>query len=182
MSKHNPDLSRTRLQAPSRALLRVAQRFSLEFPILDAGCGFGRNAVALAELGFTVICAERDIGRLDALMKVAPTDNLAGALLPVRTELGSAAWPFARACFSAIVFVHYLDTLLLPSAHHSLAPGGFLYLETVGGQGGNHLELPEAGELHSLLSPLFRLETYEEQPVGPAVANKCAVKLMARKC
>ena len=127
MSKHNPDLSRTRLQAPSRALLRVAQRFSLEFPILDAGCGFGRNAVALAELGFTVICAERDIGRLDALMKVAPTDNLAGALLPVRTELGSAAWPFARACFSAIVFVHYLDTLL-PSVRPSLAGSRWFFV------------------------------------------------------
>ena len=182
MPKHKPGLSGTRLQAsPSRTLLRVAQNFCRKFPILDAGCGFGRNSVALAELGFTVICADHDLYRLDALMKLAPTDKLVGALFPVRIELSPATWPFAPACFSAVVFVHYLDMLLFPLVHHSLAPGGFLYLETVGGQGGNYLELPEAGELHSLLSPLFRLDAYEERPVGPAGCNKCAVRLNAKK-
>jgi len=121
------------------------------------------------------------MGRLDALRKFATTNKLGGALLPVHTEFGAAAWPFARACFSAIVFVHYLDAFLFPFVHHSLAPGGSLYLETVGGQGGNYLELPQAGDLHSMLSLLFVLDSYEERPVGPAVANKCAVKLLARK-
>jgi SAM-dependent methyltransferase len=182
MPKPKADLSRMRPQSPSRTLLRVARRFSREFPILDAGCGFGRNSVALAELGFTVICADHDLYRLDALMKLASTDKLEGALFPVRIELGPATWPFAPACFSAVVFVHYLDILLFPSVHHSLAPGGSLYLETVGGQGGNYLELPHAGEIQTMLSPLFRLDSYEERPVGPAVANKCVVKLLARKC
>jgi SAM-dependent methyltransferase len=182
MPKHKPDLS-TRLQAaPSRTLLRVAQNFSRKFPILDAGCGFGRNSVALAELGFTVICADHDLYRLNALVKLAPTDKLEGALFPVRIELGPATWPFASACFSAIVLVHYLDTLLFPFIHRSLAAGGFLYLETVGGQGGNYLELPQVGELYSTFSPFFSLETYEERPVGPAGTNKCAVKLLAKKC
>jgi hypothetical protein len=89
--------------------------------------------------------------------------------------------PFAPACFSAVVFVHYLDMLLFPLVHHSLAPGGSLYLETVGGQGGDYLELPHAGEIQTMLSPLFRLDAYEERPVGPAGCNKCAVRLTAKK-
>jgi len=171
----------SQFSSPSRALLRFAQSFSREFPVLDAGCGFGRNAVALAEQGLTVICAERDGKRLAELMRFAPTKRLCGALLPIRVELAPAMWPFAPACFSAVVFVHYLDTSLFPSAHSSLVPGGHLYLETAGGQGGNYLELPQAGKLHALLAPRFRFDHYEERPVGPAGSNKRAVRLSAQK-
>jgi SAM-dependent methyltransferase len=170
-----------RVQAPSRSLLRLANGFSRECPILDAGCGFGRNAIALAQLGFTVICAERDLRRLDVLMKAAASQKLRGCLFPVHTALGAARWPFASACFSVIVFVHYLDLLLFPSVHQSLMPDGYLYLETVGGQGGNYLELPETGELRTMFSPQFHLETYVERPVGPTGCNRCAVTLLAKK-
>jgi hypothetical protein len=47
---------------------------------------------------------------------------------------------------------------LFPWFHSSLVPGGHLYIETVGGQGENYLELPAAGELHQLLSPLFAFD------------------------
>src|SRR5437868_9476948 len=95
MPKHKPDLSRTRLQAPSRTLLRLAQTFSREFPFLDAGCGFGRNVGALADPGFTVVCADRGLSRLNISIKVTRADRLNGALFSVQTKLGAAIWPFS---------------------------------------------------------------------------------------
>jgi hypothetical protein len=78
--------------------------------------------------------------------------------------------------------VHYLDPLLFPWVHQSLVPDGFLYVETVGGQGGNYLELPEKGKLQSMLLPHFRLEAYQGRPVGAPGYNRCAVTLLAKKC
>jgi SAM-dependent methyltransferase len=167
--------------SPSRMLLRFARDFSREFPVLDAGCGFGRNAVALAHQALTVVCADRDGHRLDELMRLAATNKLVRALLPIRVQLAPSAWPFAPCSFSAVVFVHYLDALLFSSVHCSLIPGGRLYLETAGGQGGNYLELPKAGELYTLLSPRFQFDHYEERPVGPVNSNKRAVRLCALK-
>jgi 2-polyprenyl-3-methyl-5-hydroxy-6-metoxy-1,4-benzoquinol methylase len=42
-----------RITAPSRLLLRVGKTFSGD--VLDAGCGVGRNGIALAQLGLNVV-------------------------------------------------------------------------------------------------------------------------------
>src|SRR6185437_13345785 len=39
-------------------------------------------------------------------------------------------------CFGAIVAVHFLDVRLLEHFSRSLVPGGHLFIETFGGQGG----------------------------------------------
>jgi SAM-dependent methyltransferase len=170
-----------RVGSPSRLLVRIAQEFPKDMPVLDAGCGTGRNAVALSELGLHVVCADRDRDRLDKLIEfVRPADRV-GRLQPICAHLAATTWPFGPNCFSAVVCVHYLDVALLPSIHFSLAPGGRLYIETIGGQGMNYLELPLAGELFEMLSPRFQLQFYEERPVGPPTSNRCAVKLLAQK-
>jgi SAM-dependent methyltransferase len=170
-----------RITAPSRLLLRVGKKFSGELPVLDAGCGAGRNAIALAELGLKVVCADRDEKRLAELVGIQPADDWRGALLPICVDLEKETWPFGLRCFSTIVCVHYLDSALFPCFHSSLVSGGHLYIETLGGQGQNYLELPMAGALHELLSPLFVIEFYRERPVGPAATNRRAVNLLARK-
>jgi predicted RNA methylase len=43
-----------------------------EAPVLDAGCGYGRNAVALACRGISVVCVDQKKERLDALVLSAP--------------------------------------------------------------------------------------------------------------
>ena len=151
--------------------------------MLDAACGFGRNAIALAQREFTVVCAERDKSRIEALKRFAEINKLTfkGRLLPIRVELSRSEWPFVPSCFSAVVFVHHMDVLLFPSVHCSLIPGGHLYLETVGGQGSNYFELPAAGELHSLLCNQFRFDLYHERAVGPVAMGRRAVKLCAKK-
>src|SRR3954447_8397708 len=98
---------RARITAPSRLLLRVGKKFSGEFPVLDAGCGVGRNAIALAELGLNVVCADRDEKRLAKLVGIQPADDSRGALLPICVDLEKKTWPFGLRCFSTIVCVHY---------------------------------------------------------------------------
>ena len=64
---------------------------------------------------------------------------------------------------------------------YSLAPGGYLLLETVSGRGGNYLELPTAGAIRADLQNAFCFERYEERKVGPVDANSVAVKLLAKR-
>jgi SAM-dependent methyltransferase len=90
--------------SPSSTLLRFAQKFS-RVPVLDAGCGFGRNALALAQREFTVVCAERDKSRIEELMSFAKINKLAlkGGLLPIRVELAPSAWPFGPSFPKAMI-------------------------------------------------------------------------------
>jgi predicted RNA methylase len=43
--------------------------FSDNATVLDAPCGFGRNAIALAAQGLAVVSADKDCGRLDSLKR-----------------------------------------------------------------------------------------------------------------
>ena len=47
--------------------------------------------------------------------------------------------------------------------------------------GENYLELPQRGELRTVLEPAFDLAFYEEQPAGPSEERAVAVKLLARR-
>ena len=63
------------LGSPSKALIDVADELTSlsQYPVLDAGCGFGRNAVALASRGLSVVCVDQNLGRLHTLVRLAPT-------------------------------------------------------------------------------------------------------------
>ena len=101
--------------------------------------------------------------------------------MPVCTTLAADRWPFEPSCFSAVVCIHFLDLALLPLIHRSLCERGHLYIETIGGQGENHRELPPAGTLRRLLSPDFQFSFYEERRAGPDRFGKRAVKMLAQK-
>lgn len=167
--------------SPSRLLVQWAPKLSSGLPVLDAGCGVGRNAVALAGLGYKVICADRDFDRLRSLARVVSRKRIRASLFPVCVNLGHDEWPFGKSCFSAVVCVHFLDLKLLPLMCAGLCTGGYLFIETIGGHGSNHLQLPRAGELHRALEADFRFEFYEERRAGPEHFGKRAVKLLAQK-
>ena len=63
----------------------------------------------------------------------------------------------------------------------SLMPGGFLFIETYENRGGNYLELPKPWEFKTLLAPAFDFLYYAEKKAGPADANACTVRTLARK-
>jgi hypothetical protein len=63
----------------------------------------------------------------------------------------------------------------------SLREGGYLYVETFGGQGQNLRELPKAGQLRELLSEHVEFKYYKERKVGPAQVDSVAVTLFAQR-
>lgn len=179
------------LGPPSKALIDVADELDglPQYPILDAGCGFGRNAFALASRGLSVVCVDQDLGRLRTLVGLARTHiagfrqhrGEVGKLYPLVAKLSPSEWPFAQRCFGAIVCIHFLDVALLDAFRAALVMKGRLYIETFGGHGGNYLDLPKAGQLLDLLSPHFQLSFYRERKVGPAGYDAVSVRAFGTK-
>jgi SAM-dependent methyltransferase len=175
----------------SRTLMTYAKEMAghPNRPLLDAGCGYGRNAVALASHGLSVVCVDQKLERLNELVRLAPghiadlrqRDCKVGRLYPVLADLGPSRWPFRENCFAGIICVHFLNVELFEAFRSSLVAAGCLYIETFGGHGGNYLDLPKAGQLRGLLSKDFDLPLYREKKVGPAGYDAVTVKLFARK-
>src|ERR1039457_7545498 len=77
-------------------------------PILDVGCGSGRNAFFLSYLGATVICMDRELTRLrEYLAQNASTGIIeeADRLGPQQIDLINDPWPFTSASVGGIVNV-----------------------------------------------------------------------------
>ena len=176
---------------PSKALIDALEELTglSPYPVLDAGCGFGRNAVALASRGLSVVCVDRSADRLNSFIHSGLTHNTelrcreheGGRLYPVVADLKYSQWPFSQNCFGAIICVHFLDTNLFDAFRSSLVPSGHLYIETFGGHGGNYLDLPQVGQLRDLLWRHFQLVFYRERKVGPTDSDAVSVKLLAKK-
>jgi 2-polyprenyl-3-methyl-5-hydroxy-6-metoxy-1,4-benzoquinol methylase len=68
------DILISQFEAASKTLINFAAEMATisDLPTLDAGCGFGRNAVALAVRGISVVCADRRLERLTALARFGP--------------------------------------------------------------------------------------------------------------
>ena len=178
-----------RVISPSTTLLRFVREIggTAPLPVLDAPSGFGRNAVALAAHGVDVVCLDNDARRLaeiertkSASLAAAPIDGPRGQIYNVCADLSPQSWPFRPGVFGAIVCVHFDARALIETFWRSLAPGGYLYLESFGGQGRNYLKLPRAGEIRAALAE-FDVFFYSERPAGPKSAEAVTVKAFARK-
>jgi SAM-dependent methyltransferase len=171
---------------PSTVMLRLLDRITLpnNATILDAPCGFGRNALALAANGFTVVSADKDYGRLSSLKSVVAelTDSKQEnpRIIPVCVDLRNSTWPFLESSFYTILCVHFPVQEIIENLKESLREGGYVYIETFGGQGGNYLQLPKAGQLRAALAG-YELLFYRERPVGPKAFNSVVVVALARK-
>jgi SAM-dependent methyltransferase len=177
--------------SPSRNLLRFADEIASSGNrlVLDAPCGYGRNAVALAALGCTVIGVDQDRKRLLILEQTKATYIAASASLGISggnvvtvcADLNTRAWPFAPSSFSAIICVHFPVVHLISSFISSLQDGGHIYVETFGGHGENFRVLPKSGQLKELLSRDVEFKYYKERKVGPLASDSVAVTLFAQK-
>jgi SAM-dependent methyltransferase len=176
---------------PSRTLIKFAKQIAAldNGPVIDAPCGYGRNAVALAAQGCTVIAIDSDLRRLAALDQVKATyvaKQAASGVSPGRIEticadLTAEGWPVARSSVSAIICVHFAMIDLIPTFIASLQKGGYLYVETFGGQGQNFRELPRAKQLKQLLAAHMEFNYYRERKVGPSQVDSVTVTLLAKR-
>jgi SAM-dependent methyltransferase len=174
---------------PSKTLMQFLGRLTSSYgePILDAPCGFGRNALALAGQGYDVVAVDNDLDRLKSLKKSAAINSprgirstASGRLLPICADLASDRLPFGGSSFSAILCIHYPVQEIISDLCTTLKDGGWLYVETFGGQGRNFLELPKAGEIRHALHG-YELVFYNERLVGPTSQQAVVVGVLAQK-
>jgi SAM-dependent methyltransferase len=174
-----------RLDEPSPLVRRFAAKIaeaSGGLPILDVACGSGRNAFPLQRLGCTVICIDRDLSHLPNRPSISRdlSEPAAPELIPRQMDLLKDRWPFGESSVGGIINVHFFCPILLPAFERSLAPGGYLLLETVPGCGGNYIELPKAGTVRNTFEKSLDFEFYRERRVGPKGVDAVTVRMLAR--
>jgi SAM-dependent methyltransferase len=177
--------------SPSKTLVKFADQIASfgKGPVVDAPCGYGRNAVALAARGCTVVAIDRDRKRLVALEQskaayIAESVSAGisiGQIFGVCADLTAKAWPVAPSSVSAIICIHFAMIDLVPRFISSLQVGGYIYVETFGGHGQNFRELPKAGQLRDLLSKHVEFLYYKERKVGPPKFDSVSVTLFAQR-
>jgi SAM-dependent methyltransferase len=151
-------------------------------PILDVGCGSGRNAMMLAEFGCTVICADIDLTRLRTMLSSRVSNSCPSSRLRLHSiDFINDRWPFGAGTLGGILNVHLLLPTLFPRFAQSLTPGGYLLIESIPGHGGNYLSLPAPGSVMSALASAFDFELYKERNAGPIGSDAVTVKVIARR-
>jgi SAM-dependent methyltransferase len=148
------------------------------------GCGSGRNAMLLSQLGCSTICIDKNMDSFNATKRAVRGTELSKTfklLTPTRLNVIADPWPFATCAFGGIISVHFLHRSLLAIFRTALMPGGLLLIETVPGCGGNYLELPKAGELRAALEDVFEIRYCRERKVGPADHDSAVVHMLAMR-
>jgi SAM-dependent methyltransferase len=168
------------MNGPCAWLVHNRHLFPVAGDSLDLACGSGRNAIWLAEQGFSTVAVDRDTSALETLRQEAARRRLPIRVQVVDLEHGR---PFlAPAAFDLVVVVHYLYRPLFPEIVGALRRGGVLAYETftraqaARGKPTNPAFLLDPGELVSLVRPLTIVASREGDFDGRMVASVVAVK------
>ena len=119
---------------------------------LDIAAGCGRNAIALARGGWSVVAVDFSVTGLRKLAAIAARDNLAIAAVAADLE---ETFPLRPNAFDVILNVTYLDRALIPRLISALRPGGAMLFDTF-----LRDEAGEPGHGH-LRNTRFTLDHYE---------------------
>jgi SAM-dependent methyltransferase len=173
--------NRKQIQQPSAFLMQFAELISkAPGPIVDAACGYGRNAKILADLGCQVFCLDKNADALTTLGNVLSPSSK-GEIHPLEIDLSIEPWPYPPEFLGAIINIHYYQKNLIDCFIKSLKPGGFLLIESIDGRKGNYLQLPIFGSIQECLQDNFNLITCQEKKVGPIEYNTATIKIVAQK-
>ncbi len=179
----SPDVAE--LERPSNWFTWHAHRIRNGGRVLDVACGSGRHAIAAAALGAKVVAVDVDPAGLEAGRREAKNRNLAVEFL--QADL-TGAWP-ELGTFDMVLVFNYLDRDRMPRLIETVAPGGFLLLETFleaqkafGWGPENDAHLLRSGELQKLVAPLTVLHGREVvEPVDNSRWSALASVLAQRK-
>ncbi|MFB6304208.1 MAG: class I SAM-dependent methyltransferase [Haloferacaceae archaeon] len=94
---------------------------------LDVATGTGRNAVYLAERGYTVDAVDRSREGLRITRDRARERGVADRLNPVQADVSTYAFP--REAYDLVTVSFYRAVDRLPDVTDALAPGGVLFYE-----------------------------------------------------
>ncbi len=95
--------------------------------VLDVACGRGRNALLLAELGFTVEALDVSEVALELLGQEA---QRRGVTVDTRRADLREAPELETGAYAVVLDMFFLDRPLLGALSRALAPGGLLFFET----------------------------------------------------
>lgn len=169
---------------PSEFVAKFAEEIAVNANglIIDVACGYGRNASLLSSYGVPVLCVDNDRKALDFVESLVQTQQAGRNLLPtLELDLNGTKWPFEPESLGGIISVHFLTAKILDYFRVSLKVGGYLLIETIGGNGKNYLDLLPQGYIKSRLTDRFDIISYRENKVGPAEIDAASVKLFARR-
>jgi len=134
--------------------------------VLDVAAGRGRNALALARAGHSVVAVDYSTEGMRLLAATAREARL--AIWPIVANLDS--FHLKDESFDAIVNINFLDRALFPNFVRALRPGGVLIADTflVDQAAIGHPRDPRFLLAHSELRTLasgLDIEEYREGPV-----------------
>jgi 16S rRNA C967 or C1407 C5-methylase (RsmB/RsmF family) len=190
MNTKTTDQNREPLNPPAQFLVESLHLLP-RGRVLDVAAGRGRNALYLAEQGFSVHAIDRDASALQTLVSLAHERQLQNVTIEV-TDLeagpaSEAVFPANR--YDAVIVFLYLFRPLMPMFIQTLKPGGMLVYETFSVE--NHLRHNhprrrefcfEPRELPALVSDLHILHYDEgERPRPDGQPGMFTVRLLAQK-
>ncbi|MDR3490926.1 MAG: hypothetical protein P4M12_02645 [Gammaproteobacteria bacterium] len=182
MKRHKKPIS----LEPSRFLAKFAEEIAANSSglIADIACGYGRNAACLASFGADILCVDNNIEALECICSLASEMKRIHSkpcLSTLNLDLINAPWPFTKESLGAIINIHFFMPNLLDLFLYSLKIGGYLFIETIDGHGGNYLQLPRYGFVKAKLADMVRIIYYSEKKVGPPQSDASTLKLFAQK-
>lgn len=146
----------------------------MSYDVLDVGCGYGRNSLYIAGLGYKVISSDYyEKVFINKWYEEQP--NITNMLLDCTKSL-----PFKENTFSAVVVIHFYSDDLFKRLSPLVAPNGYIFYESIGGHGDNWQQLDLCGKVKDSLAENFTLLYYKENLVGPD-KRYATVKMVAKK-
>ncbi|MFP9190567.1 class I SAM-dependent methyltransferase [Natronosalvus vescus] len=153
---------------------------------LDVATGTGRNAVFLAEAGYTVDAIDQSLEGLRITRERAAERGVANRLNPIQADVPTYTFPTAAYDLITISFYRAVDRL--PDVVDALAAGGYLFVEhhlrstepTPSGPSTDRYRFAANELLHACLdlTILYYDESTEERPEDE---RRASARLLARR-